>query len=356
MNENIDRSWEKRPFNKNDQEKIAELYKNVHSRPFELHEWKWQFQGAFAEEGYIWVADHQGTLAGQYATVPIRMQIANQNIKGALSLDTMTHSDFRKQGIFVTLAKEVYNQLGSKDVKLVYGFPNENSFRGFIKHLDFVVLENLPALTRPLNISEILRSKIRNGVVARLVGTPVQTVFDVLFKRKIGSRDIKIEQKPEFPKEVDQLFRELSPEFPNLVIRDYSYLKWRYDQNPQHNYDNFFGYRSGKLAGFCVCSRTERKGITIGLIVDLFASPSDEELIASLVKTAIQRFSKQKMMLVSCMLTKESPFKKILNKLGFIFPIKRFPFIIRRNTDDLDINNLITPRNWHITYGDGDFV
>lgn len=356
MNRNIDRSWEKRPFEKDDQEKLAVLYQNVHSRPFDLQNWKWQFRGAIAEEGYIWVADHRGTLAGQYATVPIRMQIANKTIKGALSLDTMTHSDFRKQGIFVTLAKAVYNQLESKDVKLVYGFPNDNSYHGFIKHLNFLVLENLPALTRPLNVSEILRCRIRNGVVSKLVGIPVQAVFDVLFGKKNKANDIKIEHKPEFTEEVDQLFSELSPEFENLVIRDYSYLKWRYDQNPQHTYDKFLGYRSGKLAGYCVCSQTERRGIKIGLIVDIFTSPDDEELTACLVKTAIQRFKKQKMMLASCMLNNESPFKKTLKKLGFIIPVKRFPFIVRQNTDDLDINNLITPRNWHITYGDGDFV
>lgn len=284
------------------------------------------------------------------------MQIAHQDIKGALSLDTMPHGDFRKQCIFVTLARAVYDQLGSKDVKLVYGFPNDNSYHGFIKYLDFVVLENLPALTRPLNVSEILRHKIRNGVVSKLVGIPIQAVFDVLFGKKKKTGDIKIEQKSEFPEEINRLFNDLSPEFANLVIRDYPYLKWRYDQNPQHTYDNFFAYRSGKLAGYYVCSQTERRGITIGLIVDLFTSPVDEELTASLVEAAIHRFRKQKMMLASCMLANESPFMKTLKRMGFMFPVKRFPFILRQNTNDLDINNLIQPQNWHITYGDGDFV
>ena len=132
-----DRTWIPRPFESEDRQRIAALYESVHEgRPFRYSEWEWLFANALSREGYIWVADHDGNLAGQYATIPARMQIGDNRENTALSLDTMTHPAYRKQGIFVSLAKSVYEELRSNGVKLVYGFPNDNSFHGFVKHLD----------------------------------------------------------------------------------------------------------------------------------------------------------------------------------------------------------------------------
>ncbi|MBN1163170.1 MAG: GNAT family N-acetyltransferase [Candidatus Krumholzibacteriota bacterium] len=356
MEPDKNRTWEKRPFKDSDREKLKALYENVQSRPFNPQHWSWQFREASAAEGYIWMADHQGTLAGQYATIPVRIQVRDKKIKGALSLDTMTRGDFRKQGIFVALARAVYQQLRSNGVRLVYGFPNDNSYPGFIKHLDFRVLEKLPALVRPLNISEIARVKTGNRLLSRWVGLPAQTLWDLIFTAGTGEEEIEIESPREFTPAVDQLFEELSPQFGNMLVRDYSYLRWRYDQNPKHDYHRFLAYRRGKLAGYCVCGRTERRGISIGLIVDLFASPRDRELAAALIDRALRGFREQKLALASCLLIPGSPFMKVLKRWGFIFTARRFPFILRNNTGDLAEDDVFSTRHWHITYGDGDFV
>ena len=61
-------------------------------------------------------------------------------------------------------------------------------------------------------------------------------------------------------------------------------------------------------------------------------------------------------MLASCLLTPRSPFSKILKRAGFLIPMRRYPFIIRINSDAVDAEFLRNVDNWHITFGDGDFV
>jgi GNAT superfamily N-acetyltransferase len=352
-----DRTWIARPFESEDRLKIATLYESVHEdRPFRTAEWEWLFADAASSHGYIWVADHDGSLAGQYATIPARMKIGDKVEDVALSLDTMTHPAFRKQGIFVSLAKSVYEELRSNGVKLVYGFPNDQSFHAFVKYLDFFVLEELPAMMRPLDASGLLLQRSWNGALASIIGKPAQSVFDLFFAKTVKADDIDIRAADSFPEGVDDLFDELSGQFENLIVRDHSYLRWRYDLNPRHTYDRFLGYRDNRLAGYCVATRTTRREINVGLIVDLFASPGDQDLAAALVARAIQRFEEQNTAAAVCLLTSRSPFVRTLKRAGFLLPARRFPFIIRLNSGDIPPEAVRDVSRWHITFGDGDFV
>ena len=348
--------WKARPFMRGDEKALADLYETVLQRPFEDSKWGWQFGEAASGVGYIGLADHDGRLAGQYATVPVRMQIQGKKTPTSLSLDTMTHPDYRKQGIFITLAKKVYEQSEAQGVKFVYGFPNDNSFPGFVKYLDFFVLEDLPAMTRPLSMAGILKHTAKVGFLSTIIGVPLQAIFNLVTHKRVKDANIRVEMASEFPKEVSALFEKIAPRFRNLIIRDYDYLSWRYDNNPSHSYDIYLGYRGNELSGYCVCGATERKNVSIGLIVDLFADPDDDDLVASLAQKALEVMAKGGTMTASCVLTSKSPFLKTLRRMGFVFPMRRFPFIIRPNSSPADASSVNNVSDWHITLGDGDLV
>jgi GNAT superfamily N-acetyltransferase len=268
----------------------------------------------------------------------------------------MTHPDFRKQGIFLTLAREVYRQTRLIGVQLVYGFPNDNSFHGFVTDLDFIVLENIVAMTRPLSIERVVREKTNVPSVATVLGGPLQGMFNTLCSRKPRDAAIRIEPAPRFPETVTALFNAHARKFANLVIRDYRYLSWRYDRHPRHSYEILLGYRGEKLAGYCVSGATDRKGLRIGLIVDIFADPADRALATALVAAALEVMERKGMHLASCLLFSKSPFRAVLRRLGFVFPMRRFPFIVRVNADAPAPDALANDSAWHITFGDGDFV
>lgn len=57
--------------------------------------------------------------------------------------DTMTHANHVGKGLFTTLAKLTYELAEQNGAQFVFGFPNQNSYPGFVKKLNWVHNESL---------------------------------------------------------------------------------------------------------------------------------------------------------------------------------------------------------------------
>ena len=88
-----------------------------------------------------------GEPAAYYGVFPIQLQYEGQTILIAQSGDTMTAPNHQKKGLFVMLASETYKLCKKTGIKLVYGFPNENSYPGFKNKLNWVFNGNMKKLT-----------------------------------------------------------------------------------------------------------------------------------------------------------------------------------------------------------------
>lgn len=87
---------------------------------------------------------------GLYAVIATPMILDGQRIMGCQSVDTMTHPDYRRQNMSVTLARACYAEAERRGFRLVYGMPNENSYPMFMKHLDWVKTDDMVRWVRPL--------------------------------------------------------------------------------------------------------------------------------------------------------------------------------------------------------------
>lgn len=88
----------------------------------------------FKNIGFFALADND-TPAAFYGVFPIVMTINNKDYSVAQSGDTMTAPDHRGKGLFIKLAERTYKLSEEQGIKLIFGFPNENSFPGFQKKL-----------------------------------------------------------------------------------------------------------------------------------------------------------------------------------------------------------------------------
>lgn len=86
--------------------------------------------------GFI-AKDDNNSNAAYYGVFPIAICYDSKSYLAAQSGDTMTVPEHRKQGLFVALAKESYRLAHEESVRLVYGFPNQNSYPGFKNKLDW---------------------------------------------------------------------------------------------------------------------------------------------------------------------------------------------------------------------------
>lgn len=86
--------------------------------------------------GYI-AFDQSDTPAAYYGVFPMILFSGGKDILVAQSGDTMTAPDHRGKGLFVKLAQRAYQLAWNEKVKLVFGFPNENSYPGFKEKLNW---------------------------------------------------------------------------------------------------------------------------------------------------------------------------------------------------------------------------
>ena len=82
-------------------------------------------------------------LAAHYVTQPIKSRINGIETKGLLSLNTATHPDHRGKRLFTELADMTYELAAKQGYKFVIGVANENSIKGFTKHLGFKLIKPL---------------------------------------------------------------------------------------------------------------------------------------------------------------------------------------------------------------------
>lgn len=73
--------------------------------------------------------------AAFYGVFPCLLSLDGTKYLAAQSGDTMTHSNHRGKGLFTQLALKTYEYCRENGVQLVFGFPNENSYPGFVRNL-----------------------------------------------------------------------------------------------------------------------------------------------------------------------------------------------------------------------------
>ena len=71
--------------------------------------------------------------AAFYGVIPCIVQIELTDILTAQSADTMTHENHRNRGLFIQLALKTYELAKENKIKFIFGFPNQNSYPGFVK-------------------------------------------------------------------------------------------------------------------------------------------------------------------------------------------------------------------------------
>ena len=129
-------SYQFRRLHEGDLEGLADLYARCFPEPMPLTTLRNKFATPMRQKFVAYVATTEaGSIVASYGVYPVAMRIAGREVVGAQSGDTMTHPEHTKRGLFVRLAKLTYELAAEEGVALVFGFPNENSYPGFVKRL-----------------------------------------------------------------------------------------------------------------------------------------------------------------------------------------------------------------------------
>jgi GNAT superfamily N-acetyltransferase len=321
--------------------------------------WRWQFADNPAGAGYVRLADHGGRIVGQYAAIPTRFLVDGAERTFAMSCDTMTHPDYQKQGIFVTLARDLYDDLAERHgVTTAWGFPNDASHPGFVGKLGWVDVHVFPLRVKPIRSGPVLRRWVRPGAVADAFGAVADRAYRLVTPRVRELRRCRFEPLSTFDARFDALWARHAGLAPVIQIRDSAFLNWRYCAVPGFDYRCWGVHVGERLEGYLVTRVVELFGVPVGAVVDLFPCPLlDADATREVLAFAQLRAAEQGAAFLTALATPaHAPH---LTRFGFLTVPDRFNprrWYLGVRCAAADAPTLRDVGNWHVTYGDADIL
>lgn len=314
----------------------------------------WQFfQNSHKNFVAIAFDETLGKTAAIYATFTSYFQIENSTVEGCQSLDTITDLDYRGQGLFVSMAKNIYNNAAKENVKLVYGFPNGNSVKGFRKHLGWQILDPVPFLIKPL------KTKYFTQKIAALSFLPN---FNLNIKTSHSDHHFfKLKEENHFPESSTDIWKHFSQNIAVALKRDADYLNWRYVKKPFENYKIVHCYnQKNEHIGFVVYTIKNKHNGKVAYIMELIYNLNYKKAAEKLLSYAINEINKNHADAILAWCLEHSPNYKIFKKYFFVnMPEKIRPIELHFGARSFDerMKPIIEKReNWYLSYSDSDTV
>ena len=339
---------------------FQEVFKKSMGKTESIKHWNWEYKDNPSNRIEIILAIDKENIVGHYAVIPVKMKIKDEINLMSLSLDTMTHKDYRGRGIFPKLASKLYKELGESGISITFGFPNKNSINGFISKLNWVEISDVPIQILPLNFKNLIYRYFKNKAFSNFLGNIFNFMFKLFFKMKpIKSNNIiKIN---DFDNRFNKLWDLAKNEFIIGIVRDKEYLNWRYFQKPEENYIVFAIKSETELKGYITLKIENRFGLKVGLIMDILTIPSNISFQNDLITHAIYYFKKNNVDIISIIMFPHWRYYNTLKSNGFIKMYKvilpeKIYFGARLNNSKLNRQFIMEPKNWYLTWGDTDVV
>lgn len=219
----------------NNLERFIEIYKASLLRDVDLNYFNWKYVNNPAGEVIAFEATHNGNVAAFYGMIPEKYNVNGKEVIIYQSMDTMTHPDYQKKGLFVTLAKMCYNYILEINPSTFFiGIPGSNSIYGFVNKLDWKNIHNSSyvflnrTLFKSYNFFNSKNSKIKIKEINN---------FEMLKSEELNYNltDSNLIQP--------------------LISNDL--IKWKVFQHPYKKTHLISIYDSNQLIGFCIYSIDE---------------------------------------------------------------------------------------------------
>lgn len=100
--------------------------------------------------------DNKNNPVAFFTVIPCFIQYGIEIILAAQAVDAMTHPQHRHKSLFVKLVKATTELCKEKGIRLIFGFPNQNSYYGLAHTLGWKVAENMERFSIRTNTFPLL--------------------------------------------------------------------------------------------------------------------------------------------------------------------------------------------------------
>jgi len=350
-----------RMYQRGDENQIFELVKAVWGAKLEIpakkkwiRGWQWMFVNNPAGSSIIRLAEHKGKPVAEYPLVMVDMKVGRRLAKAGQLADTMTHPQYRRQGIASTLGREALAKLKEQNALLAFGFPTTEVYPLHINS-GWIDVCAIQTMIKPLNLKNTLNEYVsHNGLLINIFSKLGELSLNTIFRyRKPPIVDgLTISRIFCFDQRFDDFWDMISKDFNIIVVRNRKYLNWRYVEAPNAKYTIYIAEKHKKIFGYMVLENKFHNGLTFGRILDIIAPLDQEVIIQCLISKAIEHFEQNEVDAIYSSIISKRYFQSFLMN-GFIpFPRYKMRFIAYKASQQISNGFLMNHKNWFIQLGD----
>jgi GNAT superfamily N-acetyltransferase len=220
--------------------------------------WAWIYQGNPEGAALTWAAfdEASGELAGASSYFPVRMWIEGEVVRGAIGGDGYVRPKFRRRGIAAKLHAALRGEMPKHGIEVMFGAPaaaNITPLQGGGSQL----ITDYVRYVRPLTASAIdPRAAFADPIARRLFGPRAGSAC----LQPLAARDPR----------ADEVWAQTRGELGISVVRDATFLDWRFSQSPRGVQPAFVVVDEGRAIATCALQECSDRL----LIVELCAPAS----------------------------------------------------------------------------------
>jgi GNAT superfamily N-acetyltransferase len=169
------------------------------------------------------VAEEAGRIVGFEQLLPHRFVRAGETCYGGLSCWTVVDPSCRGRGLFVSMVQHAEAKAGELGVRFVYGWPNQNSRHGFVKHLHWRELGH--TLRRSGKVG--LAASAADAAARRGMGLPAQLLAKLAALQAAAATRRDLVLAPDLPWWYADLWQQVRASSGFTVDRDERFLRYK---------------------------------------------------------------------------------------------------------------------------------
>jgi GNAT superfamily N-acetyltransferase len=310
--------------------------------------WDWQYRrnpNNPGQEPEIWIAREGTAIVGQYATMPVKLELSGREVQASWGMDVMVAPERQRQGLGEVLFRTWDRNVGAS---LGLGL-SDSSYRLFQK-LRWPDVGPVPCLVKPLT-RRALRRPNWPVPINRLVSAITLPIIKIVARTSPLRAEVRLIQR--FDDSITALWDELAPKFGLAVRRDAAYLNWKFVSAPHVRYSIAVLRRDNRNIGYAVYRHLREPRGRVTLLVDFLADPDDETALQTLLQW-IDREAQQADSDKIRTFASNAAFRKVLRRSGYFHVKSTMEFVVKINAVDVDPAFYENVDSWHVTIGDSD--
>lgn len=319
-------------------------------------QWRWMFvqsAGRQGREPSVWLYLKQGRVVAHQGAIPVRLQVAGQELETGWFVETMAAESVRGSPIGPMLIKKAL-----EDMPLSLSLGQTEQMRQLQFALGWKYVGSLTKYVLVCGYRMNLRNKLPPLLAqAAAAALGIRDGFRWRSRWRRARRVFEARRLERFTDRHDGLWRRMAATCRCLTVRDASYLNWKYVDRPARQFECWDIEAGGELRGTVVAMTAEANDVypyRRGFLVDFLVPLDEPEAISALIACGVGVLKRAGAQTVACQVASPAV-AAALAAFGFAARNERHQFLLAmEGADESMAREMSEAANWFLTLGDSD--